>query len=246
MTKRLDEILRILSIGNKVSVNELSSKLNVSPATIRQDLSSLENEGFLKRVHGGAVLNESDDISHRMAINYNEKVKIAKKAAEFIKEGDTIFVESGSINALFVKEIAFIKDLTIITSNAFIARSIDQSVGCNVVLLGGVYQEESESIVGNLAKLCINTLNFSKVFLGIDGYTFNTGITGRDMMRSEIASLVVAKGTEIFVLTDSSKFGRINMSKYCSLEKVDHIITDSNITSEYKDFIYSQTDLIIT
>ncbi len=92
MTKRLDEILRILSIGNKVSVNELSSKLNVSPATIRQDLSSLENEGFLKRVHGGAVLNESDDISHRMAINYNEKVKIAKKAAEFINEGDTIFV----------------------------------------------------------------------------------------------------------------------------------------------------------
>ncbi len=246
MTKRLDEILRILSIGNKVSVNELSTKLKVSPATIRQDLSSLENEGFLKRVHGGAILNESDDISHRMAINYNEKVKIAKKAAEFIKEGDTIFVESGSINALFVKEIAFIKDLTIITSNAFIARSIDQSEGCNVVLLGGVYQEESESIVGNLAKQCIDTLNFGKVFIGIDGYTFDTGITGRDMMRSEIASLVTAKGTEIFILTDSSKFGRINMSKYCSLEDVDHIITDSDISSEYRDYIQSRTDLIIT
>ncbi len=115
-----------------------------------------------------------------------------------------------------------------------------------MVLLGGVYQEESESIVGNLAKLCIETLNFSKVFLGIDGYTFNTGITGRDMMRSEIASLVVSKGTEIFILTDSSKFGRINMSKYCSLEDIDHIITDSDITNEYRDYIHSHTDLIIT
>ncbi|MCK5199845.1 MAG: DeoR/GlpR transcriptional regulator, partial [Spirochaetales bacterium] len=189
---------------------------------------------------------ESDDISHRMAINYNEKVKIAKKAATFINEGDTIFVESGSLNALLVKEIAKIKDLTIITSNAFIARGIVQSDGCNVVLLGGVYQQESESIVGNLAKLCIETLNFGKVFIGIDGYTFNTGITGRDMLRSEIANLIIAKGSEVFILSDSSKFGRINMSKYCSLEDVDHIITDSDITGEYRDYLQSHTDLIIT
>jgi DeoR/GlpR family transcriptional regulator of sugar metabolism len=246
MTDRLNMILRILSEGTKVSVNELSSELKVSPATIRQDLSSLENKGFLKRVHGGAVLNESDDISHRMAINYNEKVKIAKKAAGFINEGDTIFVESGSLNALFVKEISSVKDLTIITSNSFIARSIDQSLGCNVVLLGGVYQEESESIVGNLAKICIENLNFNKVFLGIDGYTMETGITGRDMMRSEIAGLIVEKGMEIFILTDSSKFGKINMSRYCSLEDVDFIITDSEISSEYIKHLETKVKLIIT
>ena len=66
------------------------------------------------------------------------------------------------------------------------------------------------------------------------------------MMRSEIAGLVTARGTEIFILTDSSKFGRINMSKYCSLEDIDHIITDSDITSEYRDYLQSHTDLIIT
>lgn len=105
---------------------------------------------------------------------------------------------------------------------------------------------EGVTLVGNLAKQCIDTLNSGKVFLGIDGCTFDTGITGRDMMRSEIAGFVTARGTEIFILTDSSKFGRINMSKYCPLEDVDHIITDSDISSEYRDYFQSHTDLIIT
>jgi len=245
MTKRLDKILRILSSERKASVADLTEKLKVSPATIRQDLTVLENGGFLKRVHGGAVLNESDDISHRMAINYGIKVNIAKKAAEFVKEGDTIFVESGSTNALFVKEISGIKDISIITSNAFIARSVDQGKGCSVILIGGVFQQESEGIVGNLAKICIENLNFTKVFLGIDGFTMDTGFTGRDMMRADIAAKIVERGKEIFILTDSTKFGRINLSRYCNLEDVDCIITDSALSDTYKDEISKVTDLII-
>lgn len=245
MTKRIDSILKILASDRKATVLELAGALGVSPATIRQDLSVLEEEGLLRRVHGGAELTEMDDLSHRMAFNYEEKLRIARRAAREVGEGDTIFVESGSINALFVKELASIKGLTIITANAFIARAIDQSKGCTVVLIGGVYQRESESLVGNLARSCIERLNFGRVFLGMDGFTFETGFTGRDMMRAEIAEAVVAKGSEIVVLSDSSKFGRVGISRYCGIEDVGLVITDENITDEYRNGLEKLGKLVL-
>jgi DeoR/GlpR family transcriptional regulator of sugar metabolism len=245
MTKRIDSILKILASDRKATVLELAGALGVSPATIRQDLSVLEEEGLLRRVHGGAELTEMDDLSHRMAFNYEEKLRIARRAAREVGEGDTIFVESGSINALFVKELASIKGLTIITANAFIARAIDQSKGCTVVLIGGVYQRESESLVGNLARYCIERLNFGRVFLGMDGFTFETGFTGRDMMRAEIAEAVVAKGSEIVVLSDSSKFGRVGISRYCGIEDVGLVITDENIAEEYRSGLEKLGKLIL-
>lgn len=243
MTKRPDQILKILGKEGKISVLDLAERLEVSPATIRQDLTMLENEGLLKRTHGGAELNESDDLYRRMAINYDEKLKIARKAVEFVTPGETIFVESGSINALFVRELAAVGGVTVITSNAIIARSIDQSKGCDVVLIGGMFQDESESLVGNLAKLCIESLNFNKVFLGVDGFTFETGFTGRNMMRAEIAELIVRRGRDIFVLSDSSKFGRVNMSRYCGLESVHHIITDVGLGEAFRAGFAGKVDL---
>jgi len=245
MTKRIDSILKILASDRKATVLELAGALGVSPATIRQDLSVLEEEGLLRRVHGGAELTEMDDLSHRMAFNYEEKLRIARRAAREVGEGDTIFVESGSINALFVKELASIKGLTIITTNAFIARAIDQSKGCTVVLIGGVYQRESESLVGNLARFCIERLNFGRVFLGMDGFTFETGFTGRDMMRAEIAEAVVAKGREVIVLSDSSKFGHVGISRYCGIEDVELVITDDQISEEYRSGLQKLGKLVI-
>ena len=79
MNKRHSKILSILSDGHQATVNELSDRLSVSPATVRQDLTSLEKQRFLRRVHGGAVFDESDDIAHRMGINYEKKMSIEKK-----------------------------------------------------------------------------------------------------------------------------------------------------------------------
>lgn len=245
MTKRLDQILKLLSEQHKITVIQLSEELHVSPATIRQDLTVLEQEGLLVRTHGGAELRETDDLAHRMAINYEDKLKIARRAVEFVNEGDTIFVESGSTNAIFVKELTSRKRVTVITSNAFIARTVDQSRGGSVILIGGVYQRESESIVGNLAKSNIDQLNFKQAFLGVDGFTVETGFTGRDMMRAEIVAHIVKKAREVFILTDSSKFGQIHLSQYCRLEDVDRVVTDQGLGAEFQQALAGLVDLIV-
>ncbi len=237
MNERHKQILSIMSDGRKVTVNDLAEQLGVSQATIRQDLTQLENNGFLRRVHGGAVLDETDDISHRMGINYEKKLQIARKAAEFVNEGETIYIESGSINALFAREAARIPNTTIITSNAFIARQIGKEAAGNVILLGGIYQPESECLVGNLVKLCLGALNFSKAFIGIDGFSPETGFTGRDMMRAEINAEIISRSPQTFILTDTSKFGRIALSRYCGPEDIEYLITDHRPAPEFSEVI---------
>lgn len=239
MIIRHKKILEIMSDGRRVSVNALAEKLDVSQATVRQDLTRLENGGFLKRVHGGAVIDETDDISHRMGINYEIKLKIAKVAAGMIDEGETIFIECGSINALLAKEIANKHGVTIITNNAFVARQIGKKESGDVILLGGIYQTESESLVGNMVKLGLETMNFNKAFIGIDGFTPETGFTGRDMMRADVNNYIISKCPQSFVLTDSTKFGKVALSRYCAPDDVDFLITDSGISEEYKKFLAS-------
>lgn len=246
MNKRQRQLLTILSDGRQASVNELSERLFVSPATVRQDLGSLEKQGFLRRIHGGAVIDETDDISHRMAINYEKKLSIAKAAKKFVQEGETIFIETGSVNALFAKEVSAIGRLTIVTCNAFIARQASEENSNNVLLLGGIYQRESQNLVGNLTKLCLANINFSKVFIGVDGFTVQNGFTGRDMMRAELNQEVIRKGQEVFILSDSSKFGKIALAKYCDVEECDYLITDLELPEEYRSFFEkSSVKLII-
>ena len=103
LNERQNTILNLLGVNDQVSVNELAKQLNVSSVTIRQDLSFMESEGLLKRVHGGAVLRDADDLANRLGINYEKKLKIARKVSGYVNDGETILIESGSINALLAE-----------------------------------------------------------------------------------------------------------------------------------------------
>jgi len=245
MNPRQRQLLTILSGGRQASVNELSERLSVSPATVRQDLSGLEKQGFLRRVHGGALIDESDDISHRMAINYEKKLSIAREAKKLVQEGETIFIEAGSVNALLAKEVGGVANLTIATCNAFIARQAVVTSSNNVILLGGIYQRESQSLVGNLAKLCLANINFSKVFIGVDGFTVENGFTGRDMMRAEVNQEIIARASEVVILTDSSKFGKIALAKYCDAASIDYLITDNDLPEEFRRYFETSSIKLI-
>jgi DeoR/GlpR family transcriptional regulator of sugar metabolism len=137
---------------------------------------------------------------------------------------------------VLAKEVAPVANLTIATCNAFIARQGAEASSGNVILLGGIYQKESQSLVGNLAKLCLANINFSKVFIGVDGFTVDNGFTGRDMMRAEVNQEVISRASEVVVVTDSSKFGKIALAKYCDAGDIDYLITDRDIPDEYQTY----------
>ncbi len=235
LNERQNNILSLLGRNDQVSVNKLAKHLNVSSVTIRQDLNFMESEGLLKRVHGGAVLRDADDLTNRLGINYEKKLKIARKVADYVNEGETILIESGSINALLAREIAKKRNVRIITTNVYIARQFRKNAEANVILLGGLYQHQSESLVGKITKVCIDQINYSKAFIGIDGYTKEFGFTLRDLYRSEISTYIIKKTKEVFIVTDSSKFGKTELTNICFPTEIQHVATDSDVDQEFVD-----------
>jgi DeoR/GlpR family transcriptional regulator of sugar metabolism len=225
MNHRHSAILELVNKERRVMVSELAEHTGVSEVTIRQDLNQLESQGFLKRVHGAALSTQNDDISARMEVSFDTKQKLANSAANLVLSGETILIEGGSANALLARSLSNRKDITIITPSAYIAHLL-RNTEANVILLGGVYQHQGESLVGPLTKLCIQHTHFSTAFIGIDGYHRDTGFTSKDMMRAEVVSEILAKSKRNIVLTDASKFGQIYSTSLGSLEQFSVLITD--------------------
>ena len=246
LNERQNKILKLLSRNDLTSVIELSTRLKVSSVTIRQDLNFLESEGLVKRVHGGAVLEDADNLSNRLGFNYDKKLRIARKAASFVNEGETILIESGSANALLARELISRRNVILITTNVFIARQFRKNEKANIILLGGIYQHGSESLVGKITRVCLDQINFDKAFIGIDGYTAETGFTLRDLYRAEISSYIIKKSRETIIVSDSSKFGKTELTNICYPADIKRIATDSELDAVFqKEFIKAGIDLIL-
>jgi DeoR/GlpR family transcriptional regulator of sugar metabolism len=246
LNERQNRILEILGRDNRTSVNTLSARLEVSAVTIRQDLNFLEAEGLLKRVHGGAVLKDGDDLDNRLGKNYEKKLRIARKLASLVNEGETILIESGSANVLFARELVKIKQVTIMTTNVYIARQFRKNAQANIVILGGIYQHDSETLVGKITKACLDQVNIQKAFIGIDGYTTAGGFTLRDLFRAEISSYIIQKALDVFIVSDSSKFGSTGLTNICHLSDIQHIATNDDLNPSFrKEFRQAGIDLIL-
>ena len=230
MNPRQQHILQVVIDKGRTSVADLARLTGVSEVTIRQDLNLLEKQSYLRRAHGFAVPLDSDDVETRMLNNYPLKRELAQFAASLVQNGETVFIENGSSNALLARTLADQKDVTIITVSSYIAHLL-KDTRCEVILLGGIYQKKSESMVGPLTRQFIEQVHFSKAFIGIDGWLPETGFTGRDMMRADVVNAVLAKSSDAIVLTDSSKFGAVHPYTLGPLSQFQRVITDEGLSA---------------
>ncbi|MDA3131397.1 DNA-binding transcriptional regulator YciT [Atlantibacter subterraneus] len=231
MNSRQQIILQMVIDQGRMSVADLAKTTGVSEVTIRQDLNLLEKHSYLRRIHGYAVPLDSDDVETRMLNNYALKRRLAEFAASLVSDGETVFIENGSSNALLARTLAEQKNVTLITVSGYIAHLLKET-DCEVILLGGIYQKKSESMVGPLTRQYVRQVHFSKAFIGIDGWQPETGFTGRDMMRTDVVNAVLEKGGEAIVLTDSSKFGAVHPYTLCPANSFSRVITDDGIKAD--------------
>lgn len=203
------QILDLLTSENKLEVSILAERVGVSQVTMRKDLDELERRGIIVREHGYATLRGVDDIQSRIAYHYDEKRRIAERAAELVQNGDTIMIESGSCCALLADVLAERrKDLTIITNSAFIADYIRGKCAFQIILLGGIYQPEAQVMVGPIVRLCVDNFYVSHFFIGVDGYSDSAGFTNQDYMRAAAVRDMAHQAEKVIVLTESEKFNR--------------------------------------
>ncbi|MDR2072251.1 MAG: DeoR/GlpR family DNA-binding transcription regulator [Spirochaetaceae bacterium] len=240
MTERQEKILIMLAANSQVKVNTLAEKLAVSQVTIRKDLDYLDNLGFIKREHGYAILGSSEDVSRRMATNYEIKRKIAKIAAQTVEEGETVLIESGSCCTLLAEELANHKRVKIITNSAFLANHIRNAPYADLILLGGEYQTGSQVMVGAMTGKWANIFLSDKFFVGVDGFTEKFGFTGQDHLRTQTARSIARQAREVYVLTDSDKFLHQGRERLLKPSQVTAVFTDDRIPPAKDHFLQNR------
>lgn len=246
MKNRTNKILELLTKNQKIEVAVLSKELGVSQVTIRKDLDALEEKGIVHREHGFASLCSMDDIHGRIAYHYKEKKKIAEKASELVHDGDTIMIESGSCCALLADTLTSTKkDLTIITNSAFIAEYIRGKANFQVILLGGIYQQDAQVMVGPMVRQCVENFFVDYFFIGADGYSTKTGFTNKDQMRAQAVCDMASQAENVIVLTESEKFskrGTIPLRLQSSMT----VITDCYIDKDTQEELKQNNIQVIT
>ena len=244
--KRTGEIIDLIAEKKKIEVKELSELLGVSQVTVRKDLDELEEKGFIRRVHGFAVLESTDNIGGRLAYHYEEKRRIAERAAAFVEDGDTLMIESGSCCALLASVLVNTRrNLTIITNSAFIADYIRGS-DAQIVLTGGIYQSSSQCLVGPMVRDAAENYNVRCFFIGTDGWSERTGFTNKDSMRAQAVRDMSRSAEYTIVLTESEKFDSPGTTPMNVRSRNIIVITDNMISQETRSELEEQKIQVIT
>ena len=230
---RTSRILELLVREKKMEVAEISAQLGVSQVTVRKDLDAMEAQGLITREHGFAVLSSEDDIKGRLAYHYEEKRRIALRAAELVRDGDTIMIESGSCCALLASVLTELRSgVTIITNSAFIADYIRRSSDFQIILLGGIDQQDARVMVGPMVRQCAENFWVDRFFIGVDGWSARAGFTNQDQMRAQAVRDMARQADRVIVLTESEKFSRHGTVPLNLKDRVRTVITDKDIDAQ--------------
>lgn len=236
--KRHDLILEKLNEEKSVKVAELTESLNVSVETIRRDLEYLEKGGFLKRVHGGAVQENTissieTNFSVRDQKNIEEKKIIAQTALNYVNEGQSIALDVSTTNTEFAKALVERFDrLTVVTNSLPIAIILSKKPYFTVILPGGSLRNEELCLVGEIAESSVSKFHIDTFFMSMSGISLSTGLTDYGIREVEMKKKMLAASQRAIILADHSKFGVVALLNVCDYKDIDTIITDPKITDE--------------
>jgi DeoR/GlpR family transcriptional regulator of sugar metabolism len=241
--QRREKILELIREDGHAKVLDLSRIFKVTEVTIRQDLEKLENEGSITREHGGAYLNNMDlnvrNFSLQNQENLAEKMMIAHKALEFIEDGDTIILDSGSTTTELAKIITGFRNLTVITNALNIALILGAESGITLIVTGGEFKAPTLSLTGQKAADFFQNLHVDKLFLATAGVSLKSGLTYPGISDLCVKRAMIESANETYLLADSSKIGKNAFASLGALSLINYLITDSGIKKEDIEWLKS-------
>jgi DeoR/GlpR family transcriptional regulator of sugar metabolism len=234
--QRRQKIFELIREDGQAKVLELGKIFKVSEVTIRQDLEKLEEEGLVVREHGGAHLKNIGLSVRNIELlnkeNMAEKEAIAKKAAELIRDGDTIILDSGSTTTEIAKQLNGYTNLTVITNALNIALILGVDQGINLVLTGGEFKAPTLSLTGQKAADSLEGLHVDKLFLATAGITLKSGLTYPSISDLVVKKAMIESADQVYLVADSGKIGKSSFASLGALSLIDYLITDSKIKEE--------------
>ncbi len=237
--ERFSKILSIIEEAGSVTVQDLMEELGASESTIRRDLNTMDANGLLVKVFGGAVAKntnirtQDENVDNRKLQNIEEKVAIAKYAASLIKNGDFVYIDAGTSTEMVIDYIK-VSNVTFVTNSLTHAKKLSDK-SYTVYILGGEFKSTTEAIVGEEAVETLDKYNFTKGFWGTNGVSITKGFSTPEVKEAMVKKKSMENCKERYVLADSSKFSQISSVKFSEFENATIITTELKNTS-YKKY----------
>ena len=231
--ERFNQIRELLEKTPTLRIGQIAQVLYVSEATVRRDVDAMEKNGLLKRVYGGVTLNKEEmPLDLRSFQHADKKDEIGKQAAQLVKDGQTIFIDSSSTALHMLPYIKHKKDVTIISNSQKIIDTLAFTDN-KLILTGGELIPRNLAYVGELACRSLDMYRPELVFFSSQGIDANGEITDVSQTETALRRAAIKRGIKAIFLCDSSKAGKIYPHHVCYKSEIAEIITDSDFPREY-------------
>lgn len=247
---RQKEILDYIERNDCVSIKELSNLFSVSEATIRRDLDDLSDAGFVERTHGGAMRIDRStayELNHskKLELMLNEKKRIGNKAVEYVRDGDTIFLDTGTTTYCIANNLWSLKDLTVITNDLFIASSVALDKSSQLIVTGGIRRYEYGVLIGNMTDDFLRNIKVNVAFLAADAIDIKFGVTNATLQEANTKKIALSNSNYKVLVADHTKIGKMSFAKVADLSEFDVVIMDNGVDEDDAGEISKMTELVI-
>lgn len=233
---RLDEIMASLRRDGQVKVTDLAAGLQVTEETIRRDLKLLEREGRLRRIHGGAVIprrNEEQPVDVRSRVNPREKQQVASLAAGLIRDGMSIFVDTGTTTNALAQVLADRQGLNVITNSLDVALTVARRGHNRVMIAPGVIRPKDNAVIGADVLKWAGTFYYDMAFMGIGAVNLAQGFMDYEEEEAQLRRLLVGRSEKSVILADESKIGRRAFVRTLEFAEVTTLVTNEPLPADY-------------
>ena len=241
--ERFSRILNIIDSMGSATVQQLMDELDASESTIRRDLVAMDKKGYLTKVHGGAISNNSnihtqdENFTSRQMVNHDEKEAIAKYAASLIKNHDFVYIDAGTTTELMINYIEA-QDAVFVTNSLTNAKKLSER-GYTVYILGGEFKSITEAIVGDEAVFALDKYNFTKGFWGANGINVKNGFTTPEIKEAMVKKNIFSQMRVSFHRYPALNSENLKMQLLLQTKSVMKTIKNTRILRRSENDLYS-------
>lgn len=239
-SERRQRISMLVREQGSVQVAPLAQRFGVSMQTIRKDLRFLATRGVMERSYGGAISAEAVNVTAEPPVeakrssHADEKARIGKLAAAMVSPGESIVLDSGTTTLQIARFLADDEDITVLTNDLDILSVLAAKEHLNIVMLGGMLRRKNRAFYGAQTVAALEDLRVDKLFLGVDGFDIECGITTHYEPEAMLNRKMVEAAREVIAVTDASKFGRVCLHRIVTLDDIDHLVTDGEAPDDIR------------
>lgn len=228
--ERHAQILELLSQSGRVYAAELSQYFSVSEDTIRRDLKLLDEQKQLRRVHGGALPLQLESLEYRERHQEVDPLKqrVALAAIPFIKEGQTILIDSGSTCLQLAMNLPTSFNFTVVTPSPLVATQLIHHNNIELILLGGKIFKPAVMALGATTNAMLRKIHFDICFLGVCALHPSKGLSINHIDEAETLATIIEQSEQVITLGAHYKLGKMSTHRVCEARKIDRLVTDSN------------------